>query len=290
MYKNEKLIELFIFFKSDDIPMSLIDPIQFTKIQDFKKKIGSLGGLYKETKNNTFESSVRNALSSIIQSYLEKNNSIDNGNNSQEFKDSKSEIEVLDEDQGFYDLIENAAEELTESSDAMSRMTEGAKVFSQSMIELNETLCLGNLDNSKRIVLINKFSERMQLFSDSLKIESGHYKNHIDQSISSLTKSIYIFTEDFEKESIKQELGGLVENIADFKLMLQNTNESMNKAKNSIAKFPRVTSKLNRSKKDLILTIEELSEYLSRSQIQFEEIIILIIQKISKLNKEDDYI
>ncbi|MBX8510561.1 hypothetical protein K5D34_12825 [Pseudomonas cichorii] len=48
LYKDSNSVEIMIYFNKCDVPFKNIDPTQILKVQEFQKKISSLGGLYKE--------------------------------------------------------------------------------------------------------------------------------------------------------------------------------------------------------------------------------------------------
>lgn len=47
-YKESESIEIMMYFNTCDAPIKKIDPEQLIKVNKFKEKVSSLGGLYKE--------------------------------------------------------------------------------------------------------------------------------------------------------------------------------------------------------------------------------------------------
>ncbi|ENZ9379911.1 hypothetical protein ACHDBX_003696, partial [Acinetobacter baumannii] len=116
---------------------------------------------------------------------------------------------------------------------------------------------------------INQFSKVIYDFSSNLDILGNEYKVHTNLSIDSLTKLLVIYADS----------GNSHDAILDIITASTTLTNSVNTALpatieflNSVKDMPRMTTELNRSKKVLIKSLEQLVSYLQDTYAQYKEI------------------
>ncbi|HEX2630503.1 MAG TPA: hypothetical protein VHM26_15895, partial [Chitinophagaceae bacterium] len=128
------------YFKNEAVPISEIDLIQIAKVQEFKKKLHNMGGLYRDfTDITNFEQLVRINLNRLLPEMLQltsldtavdKENVVETAISEEE----DEEIGILDK----YEIIENSFENLVNClSIITSEMNDMAKKTNDTKSKLN---------------------------------------------------------------------------------------------------------------------------------------------------------
>jgi hypothetical protein len=99
---NNKSPEIMIYFKDEAIPPSKIDSRQLELVQEFKKTVGNIGGIYSQFEDKSaFESSVRVHLSAIAQNFAENKYLFIPASKLKQKNSKKQEITIIDDGYGY---------------------------------------------------------------------------------------------------------------------------------------------------------------------------------------------
>ncbi|NCU22760.1 hypothetical protein DZC41_04580, partial [Acinetobacter haemolyticus] len=180
--------------------------------------------------------------------------------------------ESIDDEEGIIDLNEKAKEALEKCNSIITQIAENLNDFSKttdSYTEQVNKLTQAKASISSLKFLINQFSKVIYNFSRDLDLLANEYKIHTDLSLDSLTKLLVIYTDSEDSQ-------GSIRDIIDAAIIL---SDSVNTALTptisfleSIKNLPRMTTELNRSKKTLIKSLEQLIDYFKHTYVQYKEI------------------
>lgn len=258
-YKQGKLADICFFFKTDGFTANDIDIEQFTLVKEFKRKISEIGCYRSDVKEDDFENNIRNLLTTILIDW----DRISNRHLSDESKmNVPSQLDSIDEDIGYYDAIFSATEELEKSNLITNENTKAAQNFNNAMISVKSKLDSA-LSDRERNQIINDFSIDINLFNEIIENNIGTQNSHIIQSMSFLDVASKIYVEDFNYTA--QDIKNMLHSLLEYCKITKNSIPAMEKFKESITKFPRATTKLNKSKKELILNLDKMIGHQNQS-------------------------
>ncbi|MDA4882014.1 hypothetical protein PGJ81_01815 [Acinetobacter baumannii] len=280
LHNSGKDIDLLIYFKNDPIAFEDIDPPQIQKIKEFKQTIQNLGGVYGITSNDNFEGKLRSHLSVIIQKWkdrLYRNNknevlSPTTLTKNSYISETITEEQDIEDEEGIIDLDEKAKEALAKCESIINNIAESLAEFNKTTTSYTEQITQLTVAKASITTLkfsINQFSKVIYDFSSDLDILGNEYKVHTNLSIDSLTKLLVIYADS----------GNSQDAILDIITASTTLTNSVNTALpatieflNSVKDMPRMTTELNRSKKVLIKSLEQLVSYLQDTYAQYKEI------------------
>lgn len=249
-YKQGKLADICFFFKTDGFTANDIDIDQFTLVKEFKRKISEIGCYRSEIKGDDFDNNIRNLLTTILIDW-------DRISNRQELGLSKDSISLqlhnIDEDIGYYDAISLSIDELEKSTQITTIFTKAGLIFNEAMLKTKSKLDLCSTDKEKSKI-INLFSEDVDAFSLVLEANIDKQRSYLVNSMNYFNIASSIYAEDFNDEN--DVLNGVFSHIEEFKKTVEDSIPTMIYLKESVHKFSRATTKLNKSKKSLVKTLE----------------------------------
>lgn len=249
-YKQGKLADICFFFKTDGFTANDIDIDQFTLVKEFKRKISEIGCYRSEIKGDDFDNNIRNLLTTILIDW-------DRISNRQELGLSKDSISLqlhnIDEDIGYYDAISLSIDELEKSTQITTIFTKAGLIFNEAMLKTKSKLDLCSTDKEKSKI-INIFSEDVDAFSLVLEANIDKQRSYLVNSMNYFNIASSIYAEDFNDEN--DVLNGVFSHIGEFKKTVEDSIPTMIYLKESVHKFSRATTKLNKSKKSLVKTLE----------------------------------
>lgn len=249
-YKQGKLADICFFFKTDGFTANDIDIDQFTLVKEFKRKISEIGCYRSEIKGDDFDNNIRNLLTTVLIDW-------DRISNRQELGLSKDSISLqlhnIDEDIGYYDAISLSIDELEKSTQITTIFTKAGLIFNEAMLKTKSKLDLCSTDKEKSKI-INIFSEDVDAFSLVLEANIDKQRSYLVNSMNYFNIASSIYAEDFNDEN--DVLNGVFSHIEEFKRTVEDSIPTMIYLKESVHKFSRATTKLNKSKKSLVKTLE----------------------------------
>lgn len=257
-FKNRKLADICLFFKTDGFTTYDINIEQFNLVNEFKQKVSGLGCYRIDFKENVFENLIRKLLTNILldwENYEKRIEVI-------ETKPIEMQIDDIDDDMGYYDAIYKSIDELNESTLINTMIVDACREFNQKINITTEKLtkCL---NDKQKTNTINDFSADMDLFSDKLNNSIINQMTHLINAMNYFELSSKIYVEDFSEPLT--ELHNLISifnrNISAFTDSL-GTIEYLS---DIINKSPRTTTKFNKSKKSLLLVLDKFYEHQSNS-------------------------
>ncbi|EPL0209883.1 hypothetical protein OCG83_002790, partial [Acinetobacter baumannii] len=226
------------------------------------------------------EGKLRSHLSVIIQKWKDrlyrnnKNEALSPTNlmKNSYISETITEAQDIEDEEGIIDLDEKAKEALAKCESIINNIAESLAEFNKTTTSYTEQITQLTAAKASITTLkfsINQFSKVIYDFSSNLDILGNEYKVHTNLSIDSLTKLLVIYADS----------GNSHDAILDIITASTTLTNSVNTALpatieflNSVKDMPRMTTELNRSKKVLIKSLEQLVSYLQDTYAQYKEI------------------
>ena len=277
---NPDDIRLMIYFKDASINPYDIDLDQFQKVNEFKKRIEQLGCLHWSFNNlESFSRFIRIHLSQhIFGKNIEQDNPIITSEITTPIENSKitqSLVNIIDEDEGFYDLIEIGTVNFKEVVAVSERLTSSMNTLttcltndSTELKSLNAKEDPGYLKKAKSI--INHTAQELELLSDRIKSEIPIFKKSYSLAMDSYGKAATLLN-DFDEDS-KEQVEAAYNVTRDIKFSLIGTKEAMIEFKNALHDQPRITTRFNRAKRNALDTLDEFIEEIISSEKMTDEV------------------
>lgn len=253
-FKNKQLVDICMFFKNDNYILDDIQLDQLALVRNFKEKISNLGCYRVNFYELDFEAEINKLFTKILLEWETYENRIVHA---AETINHIEEIES-DEDMGYYDAIYKAISEINDSSKITNNFSKYLKKLNQDMISTTVKL-QDTIEDKAKAKLINKLSDNMDLFSNKINQDMPNQKIHFDNSMKYFNVAAQIYIEDFT--SGKSEM---IDILNTFENNINSFSESLSAIENLsniIDKFPRATTKLNKSKKKLISVLGDFSNH-----------------------------
>jgi len=181
---------------------------------------------------------------------------------------SQHQVDFEDEaEEGFLDYILDGMESFetvtTIANNIANRTNKLGEAFQEDTAELQSLSSLSekpNVREARRI--INRTAQSMETFAQQLDEEVSPFRDAFSKAVDHYGKAATLLTTDFDDEGTEQ--------IKEALAVLRTLNESVSMARDaqvefrqSIAAFPRMTTKLNRAKRHCLKALENFERELT---------------------------
>jgi len=266
-------IKIMFYFKDTPLPPSKIDTDQLKKVQDFKSTLGKKGVLYWGFSTiEDFGNLLRLHLSKQIQSFISESSSTLNPDNAIR-EDTVSET---DEDEiGILDLIEMFNERMTITTEITQRITVATSDFASKMRvrtnEINEAFNVSGgqilLSDAKK--LTNKVADDMKQYVIRTSTEIPILRTAFREGMCALGKaaSITVVIDKGDLEQVRTSRDAINNLETEFSTAYNATSQF----RETIQSFPRISTNLNKAKRLVSETLDELLRGLDEMKRDAEE-------------------
>ena len=267
-------IHLMLYFK-DAPPLNMddFDPDQYKQVKEFRSQVGKEAFYRKFITTEDFANDVRLDLTKLVYDWSPSyRRTADNPREQEDGSlgdgQSLAVDDDVDGDDGFFDLEEAFEEEMDSLNATLSRMNESItdigghinkrikEIDALNIPEDGQSLCKNERQkiraDAKRVM--KRSSMDMDAFTASMRQDIPLFRRHLDKSISVFTKAVPIYLEinkDEDKQGLKDTVGS---NLDAMNGML----ESMVGFRDAVAGLPRMTTSLNRSRRETEKVLQEV--------------------------------
>lgn len=266
-------VKVMFYFKDQAIPPSKINPDQISKINDFRNKLGEIGGLHWSFETTEdFAKYLRMHLSRQIQFWkdrpiLETKTPIHVPSKSLPIQQQLENAQDTEEE-GFLDLVESGTESFEILSEVANRMTDQLTSLSQytesstkEIQSIDMSKGKGELKKAKR--LINQMAQKLDDFSRRMDSEIPLYRQYFSRAIDSYGKATTLLT-DFDSNS-DHEIKNALDVVESIKDSVISTREAMSPFRSIIESLPRATTQFNHAKRKCVKMLNEFDRELESS-------------------------
>jgi hypothetical protein len=281
--KDPTSVELLLYFKTDAVPMEMIDPEQIARLMAFKKTVGEKGGIYKPFSTlSDFESTLRADLSVVINDFKGKHLSApasyapstasethslmaEPGADNSPSSPMDQAIEELEEvDYGIFDYLDISNTKFNEMGEAMQEITDAMGKLGKNVEERTEKLKQvvddPNLPERTKLERIKQnflyVAEILFDFARTVDSNSEHLLSSRNQAFDALSKYLVLMAETFPDQtdaldSQEESLRGLIETK-------QETYQSILGMREMIERLPKFIGSFNKSRRHSVTSLNRL--------------------------------
>jgi hypothetical protein len=247
-----------IYFKDTPLPPSKIDPDQLNKIQNFREKVNSNGGIYGSFQDlEGFQSSLRVHLSAVIQkptvNNIDKELSIISTGN------SDLDPAITEDDLGYLDFLEQCASQIPELNAILTEIAEATSRISTQFSDRTEEMKIA-VGPPADLAQVRKISKRA---AEDLSIYAMSLGNKIpilailSRSVFKLLSNALALHNDFSTSNLN-DLIALKQQMATMTEALTFTRRNVMSFKDSVVVIPRITKEINKAKRATIGQLDKL--------------------------------
>ncbi len=274
-------VRVMFYFKQAAVPIEHIDPEQLDKVKKFKSSLGEQA-LYKNFQTaDDFQDIISEHLLRLAQEWRSKSEAGELQPPStlveKEKISSKSLLNDSDEDEkGFLDLVEESEVEFSVLAEITARIAKATENVNNRMEERKTELInfSAGPDSTNRKVakrLIAKAAADMDDYTYRVESEIPSFGLRLNSGIDALTKaarlSIEFDTNNQNSEQIKENISQINEILRHF----ISTERVLEEFRDSAASLPRLTTRLNRSKRSMVNAIQKLIDNIHSAKTKIKE-------------------
>lgn len=271
-------VKLMIYFKDAPAPIapSKLDPQQLTKVAAFRSGLGGEGGLYWSfTSVDDFEKLIRLHLARQVQAWRSRvAMQSDSALPEPEFLTTK---DVDDEDEvGFLDLMEQFEDEFATVNEVAERITaaivEVGDKMSNRTVEIARFSAGPDAKNRKAAKrLIANAASDMDQFVHRMEVELPLFREHLKAGMVALIRAAATSIEFTLNDGSRKQASDNLEVVRSFRDAMETSEGQISAFKVSVSSLPRMTTALNRSKREMIVVIGQLEDMFRGAQIMARE-------------------
>lgn len=283
-------VELMIYFKDAPISPSKMDPLQLTKVQEFQRKLGERGGLYRPFEGaSDFESAVRAHLSAVAQKWAEKisrKNDLEPVRSGMPKPEENNSAQFVEDDElGFLDYTERYEARMTEMSSALTSMGEatiniGVHINKRTE-EINTFIATqksGDTKGARKIIKLA--SEDLKRYANTLNQLLPIISSSRKEAFDALSKALVLYDDFRNKE--KPELETLEKSLSEMQEAAGGSRAGLLGFRMATANLPRLSVELNQGKREVIRSLDRVLSEVDATIDTSSNIIASIVQMKSK--------
>jgi len=289
-FKETGSPEIMIYFKKKPADLFEVDLDQLAKIRKFQQRLGEEGGLYSFYEDDTaFATSARSHLASIAQQFPK---SVPTSTRIPEpgegtYTARNSELDHED-DFGYLDYVDIYNDRMAAYTGILRSITDATKRIATQIesraSELNRLNESGGTQKEVRRTLARAAAD-MDDYSESLRAQSPALKSARESSLNALSMALAVYR-DFDSRD-KDELKNLKDSLSNLTTGIDGSSGidgsrcGLIDFRDSIGKIPRMTSELNKSKREVARRLDQMLIELDATKENVQNILDAIDQMLN---------
>jgi len=267
--RDQSAVRIMFYFKDEPLAPSQLDPEQLRRIQAFRKRLDDLGSLYwKFNTVEEFQNLVRVHLSRFVQVWTQPPQTAAatpriTSSTGVLLKPDRppGEIQEEEDEEGLLDLVDQA-------SDAFTKLTELAERMTAAIAEVGEKIAQrakeiqdlhperGSYDvkAAKRIAV--RTAADLTEYVARTEVDIPIFADALATAMGSLGRAASI-SMGFDRRNT-EDLEDVLRHAQSLGLVLTQSRAQLQSFRDSIAAMPRVTSALNKAKRNALSTMASL--------------------------------
>tara|TARA_R110002074_G_scaffold59265_2_gene144373 strand:+ start:592 stop:1596 length:1005 start_codon:yes stop_codon:yes gene_type:complete len=282
--KDQKSIEIMIYFKDAGIAPSDIDPKQLGRVQEFKNSLGAKGGLYSTfTDQESFEASLRAHLSALIEKFSNLKTHVepmgakttcgsDNQVENSSLNEADDELGLLD----YLETYENEMEVLSRSVEGISDITLSVGNHMSQHAEQINALPEEERASKPGRRIVRQSAEDIERYSIILSAQISLFAK-ARRSVFEALNCILVLRQDFNEDD-NENLSDLQDSLGAFLDAVSGSLEGLISFRQSVIDLPKLSSKLNRAKRKTAEQLDNLVEEVGATISTTENILESIVR------------
>ncbi len=271
-------LQLMVYFKDAPVPVSpsQLDFSQIESVAAFRSTLGEQGGLYWSFQAvDDFARLVRVHLARFAQDWQSRANKLQSDPTTSVQKENTPHDSSFDHDEedeiGLLDLAE-------QFEDDFSKLTEIAKRIENTTAELGkkikfrtseiERFAGGSNSPNRKVVkrLLKNVASDMDQYAHRMEAEMPLFSQLLNSGTNTLSRIAVLFVEFSADRKNAEQIEGNLDDIRKFLLSMKSAKDSLAEFKDSVVSIPRMTTTLNRSKREMAQVIQQLIDELHSAE------------------------
>jgi len=273
-FKNGEKIQILFYFKTTPPPsldqLNLEELIKIKNFKEYLKKNNILYGSFNTLED--LQTNLRLHIPKRIDELFEKKPLEEIAQPQITSKDSAIKTSIIDEeddnDLGLIDFLYQFEDFLGESNLALQNISESTKRIGEDLSEKAEEITrISKYPNPNKNVIIEYFkrsAKSLNTFSDRLELEIPNFYDNFEEAINVGLRYLNIIDKNNIKENYVT-LNSNYESVSVLKKEIPTAIKGMTGFYEEIKKLPNIQSDLNKSKRNLLMKMEDLIFKLKKS-------------------------
>lgn len=286
--KDPDSVRLMLYFKDSPPPTMVgFEPDQYKKVQEFQSRVRNEAIYRIFSTVEDFANSIRLDLSKLLQETSSAHGHTGYAETSRtDCASGDGSRPLQDDDEGYFDLMEAFEEEMDSLNSTLGRMSDSITdvggnltIRAEEITALNSSVDGANLSRNEEqkhradgLQIMRRSSKDMNAFVKRMEQDIPLFRRHLDKSISVFTKAVPIYlelNEGEDKEGLKDIIGSSLE-------AMKGMLASMESFRDAVDGLPRLTTSLNRSKRETKKVIQEVVD-ITRGGIATLEVVLSML-------------
>ncbi len=264
--ENPNSLQILFYFNSKPVSMNDMNPEQLLKIQNFRTDIG------KNKKVLYWEYQDTQQLSKFLRIHIPQRilELRKNEQNKVAIVETKEvlEVEILKEEYGLIDYQEMIEDNIRESTESLTRISEATKWIGEQLNkkteEMNAMTANGNQPGRKTLkTYFTRTAKVMDNYANRIEPEIPIFHEYFEKGIDALSNVINISRNDLNVE--QEEIEETNESLSSLINGITFSIESMESFLQSVNDLPRMSKELNKAKSNVGMKLEDLLDNLKIS-------------------------
>lgn len=289
-YKEDpNSVEIMFYFKTKPISPVDLDPDQLKAISEFRSQLKERGGFYSEFGSiEEFRNSITRHLSTTVQRWKKKIDDKPIGEPNTAHRknaDATEDNSIEEEEEGLIDLIESANDSMSKVVEVLESMSNATHDLSTKINERNEEMkpfsASGNQQNLKAVKrIIASIARDFDDYVARMKTEIPLYSQLFTRTMTSFSRAATI-TSSFDIDNA-DDLQRTLDSIATLRSSITDSQGNMKNFQTAIEKMPRMTTVLNRARRNAKAMLDDLENELNASERQTRDVENLLSELIKQ--------
>lgn len=264
-YKRDATsVKIMFYFKDTPLAPSKINTEELSKVQKFKNSLGEEGSLYWSFSSlEDFERLVRHHLARQVQEFSKTHQPTQVALP----PETEEMTAVVEDEPGLLDLMKIAEERFTAITGIMERMSSETNILGEKIgkrtDEINTAVARtgGNLSPREAKAMIARAAADMNQYVVRMRAEMPLFRDGIREGFDAVVK-VSLMSVDL-RSGDRVQVHEARERIAALEKGLHNTSDSLTSFRETVQGLPRMTSTLNRAKRETAIVLDEVIESLA---------------------------
>lgn len=280
---NDSLQVLFYFKTSTPKSLSDINGNELAKIAKFKQSIGEKGVYYWEFDTiENLKGFLRLHIPRRIQGLIQSKKS----NETTVLVSIEKEKESEDDDYGIFDYSDQFENLIAESTNSLLKIGESthwiADELNQKAAQIERISKMPNVNNNSVRDLIRRTAKLIDNYTNRIKTEIPIYYNSFEDALKAGTRLINL-SGDFASKDTIENLEEIKNEIFELRIIIPDSLASTIEFHQVVNELPRIQKEINKSKKELLVELEDFIMKMRSSLDLVEEFSNSIGNKIDEL-------
>lgn len=266
--EDPKSVGIMVYFKDEPVPPSKLDTEQLAAVANFRKSLGNEGALYWMFKDiDEFEKLIRMHLTRRVQAWRPQEPLT-----VASLPPSVNPSGADEDDLGLLDLIEIFEDEFAELADIAARINHAIEEIGKKIAErTDETNALkaasvGPINKQAAKKIISKAARDMDQFVQRMDAETPLFAAHLENGMNAFIRAAAMSVEFQSGEDDIRETQQALDGITSLLATLTEVEAPIASFQSTVSALPRMTSELNRSKRQVVDVLQRFIDQLHKAQ------------------------